>query len=58
MAGSLFFLSPPLMRLVKLLILNAFLLEIFGNVSNRDWAGEMFFSKILHRCYSSIGTLG
>lgn len=43
MAGSLFFLSSPLMRLVKFFVLNASLLEVFGNVLNRDWVGEMFF---------------
>lgn len=31
------------MRLVKIPHLKRILLEVFGNVLNRDWAGEMFF---------------
>lgn len=50
---------PPLTRLVKFLIFLIFLLEVFGNGLNREeWVGENVFSKIFHRCYSSVGTLG
>lgn len=57
-AGSLLF-PPSLNETCKIPNLLNTLLGIFGNGLNREeWVGETSFSKISHRCYSSVGTLG
>lgn len=50
---------PSLNETCKIPNLLNILLEIFGNGLNREeWVGGNVFSKIFHRCYSSVGTLG